>query len=165
MDKKTKRKVKKAAKKARKKIIKYAKKEPKKFALTVLIIVVILAITLGCLYFFGPLKDIVDSYLQKDPTTSQLVSNNQSVNPPTSGDTTTLYSVMDVYKEDDSDTTNPDNGGLTTTDVEEIKNTISTYYASVDNSYKGETLWTNLQETTVPTKGLVSYGELRYVEK
>ena len=186
MDKKTKRKVKKVAKKARKKIVKYAKKEPKKFAITVLIIIVILAITLGCLYFFGPLKDIVDGYLQKDPTSSQLVSSNQSSNsvsnsdssttsqlvsssqnvtPPLSGDTTTLYSVMDVYEEDDSDTTNPDNGGLTATEIDEIKNTISTYYASVDNSYKGETLWTNLQEVTVPTKGLVSYGELRYVEK
>ena len=165
MDKKTKRKVKKVAKKAKKKIVKYAKKEPKKFAVTVLIIVVILAITLGCLYFFGPLKDIIDGYLQKDPTSSQQISSNQSVNPPTSGDTTTLYSVMDVYKEDDSDTTNPDNGGLTATEVDEIKNTIFTYYANVDNSYKGETLWTNLQEATIPTKGLVSYGELRYEEK
>ncbi len=163
MDKKTKRKVKKVAKKAKKKIVKYAKKEPKKFAVTVLIIVVILAITLGCLYFFGPLKDIIDGYLQKDPTSSQLVSSSQNVTPPLSGDTTTLYSVMDVYKED-GDTSNPDNGGLTITDVEEIKNTISTYYASVDKTYKGETLWSSLQSATEPTK-LVSYGELRYKEK
>ena len=44
-----------------------AKKEPKKFAITVLIIIVILAITLGCLYFFGPLKDIIDRYYEDEP--------------------------------------------------------------------------------------------------
>ena len=166
MDKKTKKKVKKVAKKAKKKVIKYAKKEPKKFAITVVVLIIVLAIVLGCLYFFGPLKDIVDGYFQNNLTSSQLVSSDQSVNPPSSGDTTTLYSVMDVYKEDDSDNSNPDNGGLSVSDVSEIKNTISTYYASVDNSYTGETLWTSLNEATyIPKDKITSYGELRYVEK
>ena len=84
MDKKTKKKVKKVAKKAKKKVIKYAKKEPKKFAITVVVLFIVLAIVLGCLYFFGPLNDIVDGYFQNNLTSSQLVS---SVEPLMSKDT------------------------------------------------------------------------------
>lgn len=156
MDKKTKKIVKKATKKVKKQIIKQAKKDPKKFAITVLIILLILAIVLGCLYFFGPLKDwLPNNSSSSEPNSSEIVSNNSS------DDELNFVSVMENYQEDSSDLTNPDNGGLTSNDVTEIKDVIETYYASVDHTYKGETLWTKLKDVTVP-KQLASYGELRY---
>ena len=75
-----------------------------------------------------------------------------------------FVSRMDSYIEDTNDALDPDNGGLTSTEVQTIISTISTYYASVDTTYKGQTLWNTLQTITTPTK-LVSYGELRYSVK
>ena len=170
MDRKTKRRLKKAGKK----VVKFAKKEPKKFAITVLILVVVLAIVLGCLYFFGPLKDMIHG--NNNPSSSEppisssdtpISSSEQTYSSSTqSGISYEIVSVMENYKEDSTDSLDPDNGGLTAADVEEIKSVISTYYASVDNTYKGEMLWTNLYETIKLDKNQqVSYGELRYAEK
>ena len=158
MNKRTKKKVKKIAKKTGKKIIKSAKKNPKKFAISVFIILLISAIVIGYLYFFGPLKEYINAFLGQ--TSSEPISSQSS---PTQGDYT-IESVMNSYKEDSEDPLDPDNGGLTTTDIDEITSTINSYYASVDNSYKGETLWTTLYTLTEPEE-LVSYGELRYIEK
>ena len=160
MNKRTKKKVKKIAKKTGKKIIKSAKKNPKKFAVSVFIILLISAIVIGYLYFFGPLKEYINAFLGQ--TSSEPISSQSS---PTQGDYT-IESVMNSYKEDSEDPLDPDNGGLTTTDIDEITSTINSYYASVDNSYKGETLWTSLHEATyIPKENITSYGELRYVEK
>ena len=165
MNKKTKKKVKKLAKKTGKKIIKQAKKNPKKFFVTVFILLLVLAIVIGYLYYFGPLKEYLDNFIghtSSEPNTSEPISSEStsSTDSPVQGDYT-IESVMNSYKEDSEDPNNPDNGGLTPADIEEITNTINTYYASVDSSYTGETLWTTLYTITEPTK-LVSYEELTY---
>ena len=172
MDRKTKRRLKKAGKK----VVKFAKKEPKKFAITVLILVVVLAIVLGCLYFFGPLKDMIhgnnNPSSSEPPISSSEPSVSSSETPISSSEQTSssstqsgisyeIVSVMENYKEDSTDPLDPDNGGLTAADVDEIKNVISTYYASVDNTYKGEMLWTSLFDATEPVE-LTSYNDLRY---
>ena len=160
MNKKAQKRIKKLAKKVRKEVIKQAKKEPRKFAITVLIIILVLAIVLGCLYFFGPLKDWLpnNGSGSSEPTTSEPNISDSN------NDEFEIESVMESYKEDSLDTLNPDNGGLSSNDVDKIRNAIRTYYATVDNTYRGETLWSTLKETTKPT-ALVTYGELRYASK
>ena len=69
----------------------------------------------------------------------------------------------DINGGQDSTNTNPDNGGLSSSDLSEIESTIKTYYASVGSSYTGETLWTKLKTATQPNK-LTSYGDLRYLK-
>ena len=150
MDKKTKKIVKKATKKVKKQIIKQAKKEPKKFAITVLIILLILAIVLGCLYFFGPLKDwLPNNSSSSEPNSSEIIS------------TVDTKSTIETYQEDKETDHMGDKGGLSLTDVDNIKKRVNSYYATIDNTYSGETLWTKLHEVTVPVK-LTSYGDLRY---
>ena len=78
---------------------------------------------------------------------------------------TNFVSRMDSYVADTTNPLDPDNGGLTDAEVQTIKNTITTYYASVDTTYKGETLWKTLFSTTAPSKSLISYGDLRYATK
>ena len=185
MNKRTKKKVKKIAKKASKKIIKSAKKNPKKFAISVFIILLISAIVIGYLYFFGPLKNFLPNNSESSLNSSNSSSSNTSSNSSSSVNTnqnsssqssisssqstdegpyTNFISVMESYEPDTNVASDPDNGGLTTTDIDEITSTINSYYASVDNSYKGEALWTTLYTLTEPEE-LVSYGELRYIEK
>lgn len=60
--------------------------------------------------------------------------------------------------------TEADYGGLSLSEFNLIQNQASAYYASVLDTYKGETLWTTLNEVTEPTY-LTTYGDLRYVEK
>ena len=77
---------------------------------------------------------------------------------------TNFISIMESYEPDTNVASDPDNGGLTESEVETITNHIHTYYASVDNTYTGETLWSELQRVTTPVK-LSSYEELKNVNK
>ena len=89
------------------------------------------------------------------------ISSSQSTDE---GPYTNFISVMESYEPDTNVASDPDNGGLTESEVETITNLIQTYYASVDNTYTGETLWNELQRVTTPVK-LSSYEELKNVNK
>lgn len=169
MDKKTKKIVKKATKKVKKQIIKQAKKEPKKFAITVLIILLILAIVLGCLYFFGPLKDWLPNNensssseaVSSEPISSENSSETSSESTSEIEQSKETKSTIEIYQEDKEEDHIADKGGLSSTDVDNIRKRVNSYYATIDNTYSDETLWTKLHEVTVPVK-LTSYGDLRY---
>ena len=55
-----------------------------------------------------------------------------------------------------------DKGGITQEKYNVILNTINSYYASINSTYKGETLWNALTEaTSIPNSQIRSYGELK----
>ena len=55
-----------------------------------------------------------------------------------------------------------DKGGITQDKYNVILNTINSYYASINSTYKGETLWNALTEaTSIPNSQIRSYGELK----
>lgn len=59
--------------------------------------------------------------------------------------------------------TNPDDGGLTSSDLSAIQSTVNSYYSSVNSMATGNTLLQELTDATVPNQ-LTSYGDLRYAK-
>lgn len=164
MEEKTKKKIKKEAKKVGKKIVKAAKKEPKKAAIIIICIILVIGITLACLYFSGALNSFLPN--SSEPNTSEPTTSEPSEQPSEQPSTTVrqIKSVMETYVKDTDNSLDPDNGGLSDSEVATITNDIVSYYATVDGTYVGQTLWNTLHTVTAP-KQLTSYGELRYSEK
>ena len=107
-------------------------------------------------------SSINSSQISSNITSSSQVSSISSSSPIEIY--TNFVSRMDSYVADTTNPLDPDNGGLTDEEVQTIKNIITTYYASVDTTYKGETLWTSLYNATVPTQ-LIKYEDLKSTTK
>ena len=113
-------------------------------------------------------SEIVSSFNSSNSSVSSSINSEQTSSNVTSSSQieifTNFVSRMDSYVPDTTNSLDPDNGGLTEIEVQTIKDIINTYYASVDTTYKGETLWTSLFNATVPTQ-LVKYEDLKSTTK
>ena len=115
-----------------------------------------------------PSSEVVSSLHSLNSSLSSSINSEQTSSNVTSSSQieifTNFVSRMDSYVPDTTNSLDPDNGGLTEIEVQAIKDIINTYYASVDTTYKGETLWTSLFNATVPTQ-LVKYEDLKSTTK
>lgn len=142
--------------------MKKIKKKIKKKMRKLLILILVLALVSLCVYLISYFNSNSSGEpSSSEPVSSEPLTSNNSVFSSNEDESGKRLSTIETYTPDSEDVLNPDNGGLSSDDLTTIQNTVFTYYASVLETYKGETLWTELHSITVPVT-LTSYNDLRY---